>query len=532
MIARFRRLPVKGLFLLAALAAWPIVAWAAELELHTRARAAVPQQPDHWTTVEQLARWAPEKTAIIICDMWDRHWCQGATARVGEMAPRMNAVLTEARRRGVHIIHAPSDTMKFYAEYPQRKRAQQAPAAAAPPDVAKWKSLNQAKEGPLPIDDSDGGCNDVPPCPQGGPWRQQIAVLEIAPEDYVSDSGPEIYNVLQQLGVENVIVMGVHTNMCVLGRPFSIRAMVGLGKQVVLMRDLTDTMYNSRQRPWVNHCVGTDLVVEHIEKFWCPSITSADFLGGEPFRFREDRRPRVVYVLAENEYQTATTLPAFVQRTLAWRGLRADYVTASTRLDDFDFQNVEALKDADLVFLSVRRRGMPARMAALLREHLEAGRPLVGIRTASHAFAPGGDELNRHPGFAEWPSLDREVLGGNYHGHYGAGPAATVRPAPGREQDPRLTGVDTGFQSLSSLYRNGPLPEGTEPLLVAAIPDNPPEPVAWTHRYGPRGARVFYTSLGGPRDFENAAFQRLLLNGLLWALDQPIPPAAARIEHP
>lgn len=505
---------------------------AAELTLHTRARQPVPQQPDHYVSVEGLVRWAPEKTAIIICDMWDRHWCQGATARVGEMAPRMNAVLTEARRRGVHIIHAPSDTMKFYADNPQRKRAQQAPTAPAPPDVAKWKSLNQAKEGPLPIDDADGGCNDVPPCPQGGPWRQQIAVLEIAPEDYVSDSGPEIYNVLQQLGVEHVIIMGVHTNMCVLGRPFSIRAMVGLGKQVVLMRDLTDTMYNSRQRPWVPHCVGTDLVVEHIEKFWCPSITSVDFLGGEPFHFREDRRPRVVCVLAENEYQTGTTMPAYVQRALAWRGMRVDYVTASTRLDDFDFQNVEALREADLVFLSARRRGMPARMAALLREHLEAGRSLVGIRTASHAFAPDAEALKKHAGMVAWPTLDREVLGGNYHGHYPAGPAATVQPASGREQDPRLTGVEKGFQSLSSLYRNQPLPEGAEPLLLAAVPDNPPEPVAWTHRYGPRSARVFYTSLGGPRDFENPAFQRLLLNGLLWALDQPIPPATARIDHP
>ena len=67
---------------------------------------------------------------------------------------------------------------------------------------------------------------------------------------------------------------------------------------------------------------------------------------------------------------------------------------------------------------------------------------------------------------------------------------------------------------------------------VATIPDAPTEPVAWSRLSGLRQSRVFYTSLGGPEDFQNAAFQRLLLNGILWALDQPIPPAEAPLEAP
>ncbi|MCI0747578.1 MAG: c-type cytochrome, partial [Verrucomicrobia subdivision 3 bacterium] len=85
-----------------------------------------------------------------------------------------------------------------------------------------------------------------------------------------------------------VIVMGVHANMCVLGRSFAIRQMVLLGKNVLLMRDMTDTMYNSRMRPKVNHFRGTDLVVEHIERYWCPSITSTAFTGKPEFRFKDD----------------------------------------------------------------------------------------------------------------------------------------------------------------------------------------------------------------------------------------------------
>jgi hypothetical protein len=76
--------------------------------------------------------------------------------------------------------------------------------------------------------------------------------------------------------------------MCVLGRPIGIRQMVKLGKNVALTRDMTDTMYNHERRPMVNHFRGTDLVIEHVEKYWCPSFTSSDITGTKPFHFHED----------------------------------------------------------------------------------------------------------------------------------------------------------------------------------------------------------------------------------------------------
>lgn len=505
----------------------------AVLELHTRQREPVEARPGEFRLVEKTIAWDAAKTAILVCDMWDRHWCRGATARVAEMAPRMNAVLEATRRRGVLIIHAPSGTMASYAESPERTRAQQAPDTPAPNDIDRWHALDPSKEAALPIDDSDGGCDDSPPCRQESPWRRQISTLEIQPEDCISDSGREIHALLRQRGVENVIILGVHANMCVLGRPFSIRALVGLGKNVVLMRDLTDTMYNSRRRPWVSHFVGTDLVVEHIEKYWCPSVTSADFLGGEPFRFQDDRRPLLVFILAENEYRTWETVPTFARDALGWRGYRFDDVTASPRTDDYEFQNSRALDDADLVFVSVRRRAMPVAMLARLRQHVESGKPIVGIRTASHAFAPSPDKLKDRADLAAWPQFDAEVLGGNYQGHHPAGIEAEVQAAPDAASSPLLAGVPAaGFKTRSSLYRNAPLPPASQVLLLAAIPNEPAEPVAWTHACSPRQARVFYTSLGGPDDFRNPAFRRLLLNGILWALDQPVPPAEAPLAAP
>src|SRR5438445_11736100 len=84
------------------------------LEFHARACDQSAQGTGEWLTVEKTVQWDSKQTAIVICDMWNQHWCKGATARVAEMAPRMNEVITEARRRGVFIIHCPSDTMKYY----------------------------------------------------------------------------------------------------------------------------------------------------------------------------------------------------------------------------------------------------------------------------------------------------------------------------------------------------------------------------------------------------------------------------------
>ena len=72
--------------------------------------------------------------------------------------------------------------------------------------------------------------------------------------------------------------MGVHTNMCVLGRSFAIRQMTRWGVNCILVRDLTDTMYNPRMKPYVPHEKGTELVISHIERYWCPSILSRDLL--------------------------------------------------------------------------------------------------------------------------------------------------------------------------------------------------------------------------------------------------------------
>ena len=105
---------------------------------------------------------------------------------------------------------------------------------------------------------------------------RQHAGLDIIGFDGISDSGQEIYNFCEQEGIKNIVLMGVHTNYCILARSFGIRQMIRLGTNVVLARDLTDALYDPREPPYVSHARGTELVVEHIERYWCPSILSAD----------------------------------------------------------------------------------------------------------------------------------------------------------------------------------------------------------------------------------------------------------------
>jgi type 1 glutamine amidotransferase/nicotinamidase-related amidase len=495
-----------------------------KLVFDVRGREPLSDGTGRFRVVQNKLEWNPRQTAIIICDMWNEHWCKGATSRVGELGPRMNEIVSKARDKGVLIVHAPSGTVNFYENHPARKRAQNAPKAAnLPGDISKWCRWIDENEETLgyPIDHSDGGCDCQPMCKQGSPWRRQIDIIEVRNKDAISDSGAEIWNLLEQRGIDNVIIMGVHTNMCVLGRPFGLRNMARYVKNVVLMRDMTDTMYNSRMRPFVSHFTGTDLIVEHIEKYICPTITSTVFTGRPQFCFKNDNRPRVVFISAESEYKAEQSLPEFAHELKTKYGLYCEVLQGSINKKGPGrnyIAGMEALTNADLAVLFARRRALRPEQMKYFRNYLESGKPLIGLRTASHAFDTRG---NAPVGYAEWKKLDLEVLGGNYHGHHGSGPKCAVTIAAGAEGHSILDGVQLPFTSNGSLYEVRPLTNSTKRLLIGTIPDKEPEPVAWTNSY--KKSRIFYTSLGHPNDFHNPQFRRMLINAVFWAMDKPVP---------
>lgn len=500
---------------------------AEELSLSLRYQQETSPDSDRYHQLTRDENWKASETAIIVCDMWDAHHCLNAVRREKEFAPVLNEVLSALRQQGVTIIHAPSDCMEAYSEHPSRQRAEAIPKSQTlPENINTWcHSIPSEEQAEYPIDQSDGGEDDDPiehalwaaqleaqGLDPKAPWKKQIDLLTIDEDvDFISDQGDEIWSLLESRKINNVILAGVHTNMCVLGRPFGLRQMAQNGKHVVLMRDLTDTMYNPEAAPFVSHFSGTDLIIDHIERHVCPTITSDQILGGKPFRFSNDVRPRVAIMIAETEYGTEETLPKFAEQKLR-KDCQLRFFYGSEN-DRNLIPGINTLAGVDTLLISVRRRLLPTDDLKIIRDLIKAGTGVVGIRTASHAFSIRSGDVPE--GHANWPEFDAEVFGGSYTNHYANDLSSTVSFAPNADVSPLTTDVDlSDFSQAGSLYRTAPLHPGTHVLATAKAEGKPVEPIAWT-MVRRDGGRSFYTSLGHAGDFQKEPFQQLLRNAIL-----------------
>ena len=204
--------------------AWPFssayTATGPELHVKLRSRLEIYKGSADWREVVIDEPFSPSSSALILCDVWDNHWCQGAATRVGTLARKIAPVVNVARSHGFLIIHAPSETMEYYRDAPQRLNMLAIPPTQPPPVLV-------LSDSPLPIDGSDGGC-DTPnnPLPVNHRnWTRENAAIPIAPADLISDSGREVYSALRFHGIKTLFVAGVHANMCILNRTFAIRQM-------------------------------------------------------------------------------------------------------------------------------------------------------------------------------------------------------------------------------------------------------------------------------------------------------------------
>lgn len=264
------------------------------LTLNLRRQILVTDEGGHrlWRTVEETVEQPAGRTGLLLCDVWDSHWCRGARERLEPLLPQMNAAVHAARDAGVLIVHAPSGTMDFYADHPARQRALALDPLEAEPMLPSFAAADDSLVGqlfagdtpgdydpPLPVDAEDDGTTVAENEPYQA-WTRQHAAIDIdGDRDVISDEGDRVYAALKERGVDRLLILGVHTNMCVLHRPFAIKAMCRRGMEMALLRDLTDTMYSPARPPYVSHDEGTRLVVEYAEKFWCPSLESADLTG-------------------------------------------------------------------------------------------------------------------------------------------------------------------------------------------------------------------------------------------------------------
>lgn len=224
----------------------------------------------------------------------------------------------------------------------------------------------------------------------------------------------------------------------------------------------------------------------------------------------------IVFVIAEDEYLASESLPKFAKSHLSDKNKFKTTFLIQESNNKYSIPGMEKLNEADLVVLYVRRRSLPNEDMATFRQYLKNGKPLLALRTSSHAW----DTRDKGPkNQAEWKTFDPEVLGGNYHGHHGNNIESTITIVPGMGSHSILKGVNTGrLTGKGSLYEVSPLVESAQVILIGTIPNQPSEPILWSHRY--EKSKVVYTSLGHVGDFAQPNFNQLLLNTVHYLLEK------------
>lgn len=215
----------------------------------------------------------------------------------------------------------------------------------------------------------------------------------------------------------------------------------------------------------------------------------------------EEKAIKIVLLSGSKEYQSETTLPLLKAELEKARGVSCVFIQGEDK--GTNLPGLEAISDADVVVVFTRRITLPPEQIELLKKYCDSGKGIVGIRTASHAFQ-------------NWLEFDKEVLGGDYQGH-DEDAVAQVKVKDEAQKHPVVSGFSP-FSTPGTLYRNPKLAQDAEVLMTASTPTNE-QPVAWVRLH--KGGRVFYTSLGHPKDFENSIFVRMLVNATLWAGGRP-----------
>lgn len=222
--------------------------------------------------------------------------------------------------------------------------------------------------------------------------------------------------------------------------------------------------------------------------------TAAATANGKPIK--------LCLVSGSEEYKSNESLAAFqevVEKSFPIKCSRAFWKSKT------ELPGLGALDSCDVMLLFTKRLEIPSDQLEIVKRYCLAGRPVVGVRTASHAFQ-------------QWLDLDHLILGGDYQGHYKSGQVTKVELAAAAAEHPVLRGIEP-FESPSKLYKNPRPAADVKVLLTGAIPEHT-EPVAWVRQN--HGGRVFYTSLGGPDDFQKDVFRRLLVNAIFWTTNRQI----------
>jgi type 1 glutamine amidotransferase len=264
---------------------------------------------------------------------------------------------------------------------------------------------------------------------------------------------------------------------------------------------------------------------------------------------------RIVLISGDDEYRSEQALPQLAKILSERHGFETtvlfslDAATGEIVPDKHgNIPGLETVDKADLIVMLMRFRDLPDAQMKHIVDYVEAGKPIVALRTATHAF-----EIKTSPTYSKWSwnskewdgGFGRQVLGETWINHHGKHKIQSTRAmfVAGQEKHPILRGIASGEIWVPTDVYGVKLPqaEGIQPLLMGAVlesmepssapvkgPQNEPMmPVAWTKSY--KGGRIFTTTMGSAQDLLNEAFRRLVVNACYWAMgmESKIPAKAA-----
>lgn len=238
---------------------------AAELTLKARRRDASTGQPS-----ETQVKVDPKEVAVIAVDMWNWHWCKTSTMRVAALVPRMDQCLKELRQMGVQVFMCPTDVADNYIGTPQVESV----LAVKPVTPPKLRTIS------CPPAPDGGGCTCGPGhrCAGNYGWDGMHPDLYMADTDLMPNDPAMLYAILKERGIKHLIFMGVHTQVCLLGKSVGMRAMLEAGFDCFLARDLTDAHGKYDPATGLTPDKYTAMVVEHFEKHLSPTIDMMETL--------------------------------------------------------------------------------------------------------------------------------------------------------------------------------------------------------------------------------------------------------------
>lgn len=289
--------------------------------------------------------------------------------------------------------------------------------------------------------------------------------------------------------------------------------------------------------------------------FACLALLGTNLYAADPWLELEGgngpgKGHRIVLISGDEEYRSEEALPQLAKILSQHHGFNCTVLFAidpkTGAIDPNRNDNIpglDALRKADLMVIFTRFRNLPDDQMKPIVEYVESGRPIIGMRTATHAFDLKNSKtyLKYTWTSGEWKGgFGRQVLGEtwvSHHGHHGKQSTRGII-AKGEESHPLLRGIKDGdIWGPTDVYGvHLPLPGDSKPLVLGQVlegmkpddkpvegkPNDPMMPVAWVKTFqgteGKLAARVFTTTMGASQDLESEGLRRLLVNACYWGL--------------